>query len=237
MIIYHQKHYYSPSIRNSFTSPGVIKTSNTIDYERTKKYEIQVTASDKGSPKRTSRSKVTINVQDLNDNKPTFQQQTVSIPEEQSPMEVTKLTAQDADSSSNGEVMFSLLTRNTPFSISPDGVIKTTKKLDRESIDSYRLTIKVTDKGTNPSSLSSVNYVNIKVEDINDNTPAFRGSYKCKVNENMPSHSPVCNVETIDADIGKNGLVTVTTQSSDFEVIKVSFFVIFLYNGDSLLCN
>lgn len=186
-------------------------------------------ASDKGSVRRKASAKVIVNVLDLNDNKPTFQPRTVHIPEDfqVNTLPVISLSAQDADSGINAQVVFSMETNNVPFSITTDGVIKTTQTLDRESIDSYRLKIKVADRGTNPSSLYSENFVHVKITDVNDNRPDFeKNQYTCKIRENSPSNSHVCYVKATDADLGENARVTYRMpQNSEFDV-TVRFYLV-----------
>lgn len=66
--------------------------------------------------------------------------------------------------------------------------------------NSYQLIIKVEDKGTNPTSLSSTITVNINVMDVNLNAPQFVGApYTASVDENVNSPM-VITVTATDAD-------------------------------------
>lgn len=75
-----------------------------------KQYSLEITTADKGTLSRVTKSKVDIAVTDVNDNSPICVDQTVSIPEDRTAPNgvVTTVTATDADSGSNGEVMFSI---------------------------------------------------------------------------------------------------------------------------------
>lgn len=58
------------------------------------------------------------------------------------------------------------------FSISPDsGIVTLAKKLDRETCETYNITVKAIDHGSPP--LSSLAQLNVIVLDVNDNPPIF----------------------------------------------------------------
>lgn len=61
---------------------------------------------------------------------------------------------------------------NNHFIISPDsGIVTLAKKLDRETCETYNITVKAIDQGSPP--LSSLTQLNIIVLDVNDNPPIF----------------------------------------------------------------
>lgn len=51
---------------------GLITTKSTLDYETKKLYKYNVVATDKGASPRTAKTTVTVNIRDVNDNKPAF---------------------------------------------------------------------------------------------------------------------------------------------------------------------
>lgn len=58
------------------------------------------------------------------------------------------------------------------FNISPDsGIVTLAKKLDRETCETYNITVKAVDHGSPP--LSSLTHLNVIVLDVNDNPPIF----------------------------------------------------------------
>ena len=88
------------------SSTGVISSTRRLDREtETSVYQFNVTASDRGTPNRTSESVVMVTVTDLNDNSPVFDQPqyNASIVENTSPgHNVTTVFAADAD---QGEIV------------------------------------------------------------------------------------------------------------------------------------
>lgn len=68
--------------------------------------------------------------------------------------------------------------------------------LDYESISEYMLTVRVQNK----YNLAATTTVNIQVEDVNDNIPAFTEVVRGSVLENEPPGTPVMQVRAIDAD-------------------------------------
>lgn len=93
---------------------------------------------------------------------------------------------------------------NNQFSINKDsGALTVIKELDREKTQTVNLKIAAKDLG-NPSRSSTPVDVNIKVVDVNDNSPIFKGSTSHKVAENVPRRTFVFKVEAADADEGKD---------------------------------
>jgi hypothetical protein len=78
----------------------------------------------------------------------------------------------------------------------PKAMVKLGRLLDYESISEYTLTIRVQNK----FSLAATTTVNIQVEDVNDNIPAFTEVVRGSVLENEPTGTPVMQVRAIDAD-------------------------------------
>ena len=79
------------------------------------------------------------------------------------------------------------------FSINATGFIAVKSSLDRESIPSYRLTVRAADRGT-PSQFSSRDVI-ITVTDVNDNNPIFTADqYQGKIAEDASVRSPVVQV-------------------------------------------
>ena len=88
----------------------------------------------------------------------------------------------DADGGTNSELSYSLVSGDTnAFSIgSKTGIIRSKIQFDRETKDSYSLTVRATDHGTNP--LSGSTTVAITILDVNDNRPDI---------DNLPQRVPV----------------------------------------------
>lgn len=75
-------------------------------------------------------------------------------------------------------------------------MVKLGRLLDYESIADYTLTIRVQNK----YSLAATTTINIQLEDVNDNIPAFTEVVRGSVLENEPIGTPVMQVRAIDAD-------------------------------------
>lgn len=162
-----------------------------LDREERDLYELRVMATDSGTPPLRAESSFTIQVMDVNDNPPLFDQQTYkqTIPEVVYPGSfVLQVTARDKDQGPNGDIRYSLLkdkdTHSDWFSIdSLTGIITTATALDFESEPKPSMLVVATDSGRPP--LSSTATVDIVLQDINDNSPVFsRTFYNASIKEN-----------------------------------------------------
>lgn len=78
-------------------------------------------------------------------------------------------------------------------------MIYTTDILDRETKDSYWLTVYATDRGVVPQ-FATIE-VFIQVEDVNDNAPlTSEAMYQCTVHENSPDGVSVVQIQAQDPD-------------------------------------
>ncbi|KAG7263204.1 hypothetical protein CRUP_028136 [Coryphaenoides rupestris] len=154
-----------------------------LDREERDSYELRVMATDSGTPPLRAESSFTIQVMDVNDNPPLFDQQTYK-------QTIPEVTARDKDQGPNGDVRYSLLkdkdTHSDWFSIdSLTGIITTATALDFESEPKPSVLVVATDSGRPP--LSSTATVDIVLQDINDNSPVFsRTFYNTSIKENTP---------------------------------------------------
>lgn len=83
--------------------------------------------------------------------------------------------------------------------LSPPGVIYTTDTLDRETKDSYWLTVYATDRGVVPQFATIAVFV--QVEDVNDNAPlTSEAMYDSSVQENSPEGVSVVQIQAQDPD-------------------------------------
>uniref|UniRef100_G1S2I8 Cadherin-23 n=1 Tax=Nomascus leucogenys TaxID=61853 RepID=G1S2I8_NOMLE len=198
---------------------GVINAAKELDYEISHgRYTLIVTATDQCpilSHRLTSTTTVLVNVNDINDNMPTFPR------DYEGPFEVTEgqpgprvwtFLAHDQDSGPNGQVEYSIVDGDPlgEFVISPvEGVLRVRKdvELDRETIAFYNLTICARDRGMPP--LSSTMLVGIRVLDINDNDPVLLNlPMNITISENSPVSSFVAHILASDADSGCNARLT-----------------------------
>ncbi|CAK6436391.1 unnamed protein product [Pipistrellus nathusii] len=198
---------------------GVITAAKELDYEICHgRYTLIVTATDQCpivSHRLTSTTTVLVNVNDINDNVPTFPRDyegPFDVTEGQPGPRVWTFLAHDRDSGPNGQVEYSIVDGDPlgEFLISPvEGVLRVRKdvELDRETIAFYNLTICARDRGVPP--LSSTMLVGIRVLDINDNDPVLLNlPMNVTISENSPVSSFVAHILASDADSGCNALLT-----------------------------
>ncbi|XP_043452502.1 cadherin-23 isoform X6 [Prionailurus bengalensis] len=198
---------------------GIISAAKELDYEISHgRYTLMVTATDQCpilSHRLTSTTTVLVNVNDINDNVPTFPRDyegPFDVTEGQPGPRVWTFLAHDQDSGPNGQVEYSIVGGDPlgEFVISPvEGVLRVRKdvELDRETIAFYNLTICARDRGVPP--LSSTMLVGIRVLDINDNDPVLLNlPMNITISENSPVSSFVAHILASDADSGCNALLT-----------------------------
>uniref|UniRef100_A0A8I3MM88 Cadherin domain-containing protein n=1 Tax=Canis lupus familiaris TaxID=9615 RepID=A0A8I3MM88_CANLF len=192
---------------------GYINVKGNIDFEETKLYEIQVEATDKGTPPMSGHCTVLVEIVDTNDNVPELVIKSLSLPVlEDAPLGtvVALISVSDRDSGANGQVTCSL-TPQVPFKL-----VSTFKNyyslvldsaLDRESVANYALVVTARDGGS--PSLSATASVSVEVADVNDNAPAFaQPEYTVFVKENNPPGCHIFTVSARDADAQENALVS-----------------------------
>jgi hypothetical protein len=122
-----------------------------IDYEIStdRQFNFKINTSTDGYLETTTR--VTININDINDNAPTFIDinREISLPNSLSVNQIiTKINATDADSGTNSIITYVLTSEDSPFSIERNtGRIKVSEPL---TANEYILTIRISDSGNPP---------------------------------------------------------------------------------------
>ncbi|XP_058263770.1 protocadherin gamma-A11-like isoform X3 [Hemibagrus wyckioides] len=190
---------------------GEINVKGVLDFEKTKQYEFNVEAIDKGGQSDTC--KLFIEIIDVNDNSPVISVISFSnhVPEDSIPETVIViLNIKDIDSGKNGEIRCTLnsdlpfrikMTSNNFYSLVTDRV------LDREMFSEYNITITATDEGY--PSLSTNKTLRLKISDVNDNPPVFqRHSYTAYVMENNSPGVSIFAVTATDRDSGNNARIS-----------------------------
>ncbi|XP_076594792.1 protocadherin alpha-8-like isoform X15 [Chaetodon auriga] len=156
--------------------------------------------------------RIEVIIVDINDNAPSFLEQThvFNISESSSSGERYPLPiAQDADTGSNSVKSFKL-SPNEHFSIDVssggDGAsaeLVLQKALDREKQPIVKLTLTAVDGGK--PARSGTMQILVNVIDVNDNTPSFSKSlYKVRVSENVPVSTTILKLNATDLDEGPN---------------------------------
>ncbi|KAF6082370.1 hypothetical protein HJG60_014643 [Phyllostomus discolor] len=192
---------------------GYISVKGNLDFEETKLYEIQVEATDKGTPPMADHCTVLVEILDTNDNVPELVIKSLYLPVlEDAPLGtiIALISVSDRDSGPNGQVTCTL-SPHVPFKL-----VSTFKNyyslvldsaLDRESVADYVVVVTARDGGS--PSLSATASVSVEVADVNDNAPTFaQPEYTVFVKENNPPGCHIFTVSARDLDAQENALVS-----------------------------
>lgn len=195
---------------------GTIQTQKHLDREKVSFYNIIVQAMDQGiiSKRRSSTATVQITVTDENDNYPQFELKSYAklIPEDidvSSKPVILNISATDKDEGDNSKITYTISGGNSQdfFKInSMTGALSLQEPLDYEETNQYTLKIRAQDSGSPPKTNSTT--VNIRVKDVNDNAPAFLGTYHESIMENKPINTSIRQVQAFDPDSGPNAQMT-----------------------------
>uniref|UniRef100_A0A4W6E2A7 Protocadherin-16 n=1 Tax=Lates calcarifer TaxID=8187 RepID=A0A4W6E2A7_LATCA len=210
----------------------LICVDQILDREERDTYELRVMATDSGTPPLRAESSFVIQVTDINDNPPLFDQPVYRqvIPEVVFPGSfVLQVTARDKDQGPNGDINYSILqgqgAYSNWFSIdSVTGIITTLSQLDYEKNPNPSITVVAKDGGKPP--LSSTAIVNIVLQDINDNEPVFeRNFYNVSIKENTAPGTCILEVTATDADGGSFGSITYSLGSGINSAVPSQFTI------------
>ncbi|XP_071382834.1 desmocollin 2-like protein [Centroberyx affinis] len=164
---------------------------------------------------------VTVIVDDVNDNKPTFTDplQFTVLEQSKAGTVVGKVNATDRDQEKtlHTTIRYSLLTGTDLFTINPaTGVIATvTNTLDREVKDKYLVTVQIKDMDGAANGLSNTATATIMLGDINDNPPTFtKASYDATIEENQ-NEQLILRIPVEDKD-----LINTPNWNSQFVITK-----------------
>ncbi|XP_028816552.1 protocadherin alpha-8-like isoform X12 [Denticeps clupeoides] len=185
----------------------------SLDRETAATHTLVLTAFDGGKPQKSGTTEITVDVLDINDNPPVFNEDVYSVTlNENSPIGTTVITvnATDLDEGSNGEVTYSFghSDDKTFFDLNAvTGEIVVKGHIDFEEKDKYELDIQASDKGSAP--LTADKTVIIRIVDVNDNAPEIEvTSFSSAVPEDSRPGTTVALVILRDLDSGDNGRVS-----------------------------
>ncbi|VDM52768.1 unnamed protein product [Angiostrongylus costaricensis] len=184
--------------------------------------DIEIVASDEGSPRKSSNTTLQIVIVDVNNHAPQFQEHWYRIHVSEDTVVGTvllKMTATDDDGGENGRVGYRLsggegeyvqIDENT-------GELTLSRALDREENDILRYSAIAFDHGS-PSQMSVVN-LTIEVADVNDNAPFCLEAittidyFQVRIPEDYPDGALVGCVAATDADVGANARLRFSVES------------------------
>ncbi|XP_033989937.1 protocadherin beta-15-like [Trematomus bernacchii] len=161
--------------------------------------------------------RLSLQVQDINDNSPIFPKDIIKLEIHESAVKGARYrinAAHDADIGKNSVESY-ILQQNPHFVFniqttnagSKYGELVLDKELDREEQQEMKLLLTALDGGSPQRSGTVV--IHVIVLDANDNSPVFTESvYTATLPENSPMKTPVITVSASDADEGLNGEVT-----------------------------
>ncbi|PKK19784.1 protocadherin beta-15-like [Columba livia] len=208
------------SLRPAYKNYYELVTVITLDREETAQYILSVTAADVGSPPLTTTQTFTVDISDVNDNAPVFNQTSyvMYVHENSVPtVLVGAVSAADADTGSNAKVTYSLLpahpTEQPPCSCisvnSENGDVFVLRPLDYEQVKQIDVLVRASDAGSPP--LSANVTVRLVIVDENDNAPLvlYPSQDSSPLSSELVSKSAeagylVTKVVAVDADSGQN---------------------------------
>ncbi|XP_047118591.1 neural-cadherin-like [Schistocerca piceifrons] len=169
----------------AISQDGIVSIQRNLDREETPRHQVKVLAIDDGVPPKTATATLTVIVQDINDNAPTFlRDYRPVLPEHVPPRKVVEILATDDDdrSKSNGPPFTFRMDPNADdvirasFKVEHDqkgangdgmAVVSSLRSFDREQQKEYLIPIVIKDSG-NPA-MSGTSTLTVVIGDVNDN--------------------------------------------------------------------
>ncbi|XP_053785575.1 cadherin EGF LAG seven-pass G-type receptor 3 isoform X1 [Desmodus rotundus] len=194
---------------------GLVTLALPLDYKQERYFKLVLTATDRALH---DHCYVHINITDANTHRPVFQSAHYSVSvNEDRPVgsTVVVISASDDDVGENARITY-LLEDNLPqFRIDADsGAITLQAPLDYEDQVTYTLAITARDNGIPQK--ADTTYVEVMVNDVNDNAPQFVAShYTGLVSEDAPPFTSVLQISATDRDAHANGRVQYTFQNGE----------------------
>ncbi|XP_045886262.1 protocadherin beta-15 [Micropterus dolomieu] len=220
----------------------MLVTDGILDRELQPEYKITVTATDAGSPSLSNVNVITILVNDINDNPPTFTQSeyNANILENQpAGTFVMKVKAEDTDEGSHAKILYQI-SRDTHSEASSfltihseTGELFTSRLFDYEQSVHFQIKVTARDGGDPP--LSTTCTVNVFIKDQNDNAPVvlYPAQTSGLITEDMvPAEAPrgylVTKVVAVDADSGHNAWLSYRIITAT----RPNLFIVGLHTGE-----
>ncbi|XP_043559004.1 protocadherin alpha-C2-like [Chiloscyllium plagiosum] len=201
--------------REDNTKLAELLLEKPLDREQQSSFELVLAAFDGGTPPRSGTIQINVNLLDINDNAPAFDQEVyrASLVENTPPGTfVIKINAVDPDQGTNAELKYSfinLVSRRVRelFSLDPDtGEVRVQEPLDFEEASSYELAVQAMDNGS--PAIAGHSKVLVKLVDMNDNAPKIKlASLSSNVPEDAELGTVVALIDVTDRDSGANGRI------------------------------
>lgn len=219
----------SPRYNDLFTfneTTGELRTNAALDYERSKSYQLEIMAQDKGPDSIPSTAVINVKVLDENDNSPeilinrlsdAFDQQG-RIPEDTSVnTNVAIVTVRDKDSGANGQVTVTLRRNKQDFVLQEmfpgQYILKIQRPLSLDRHAHYNIRIVATDQGS-PTTRQTSEEFSVTLADSNRHAPVFAANViNLKVRDDVKVGELVTMVTAVDEDDGRNAELSYTLES------------------------
>ncbi|CAF94623.1 unnamed protein product, partial [Tetraodon nigroviridis] len=233
------------TLKPSFSNNYALVTSGVLDREKISEYNIEVTATDSGSPPLSSRKIIPVSITDVNDNPPVFTQASynVYLKENGLPGSILySVSASDLDFGENAKISYSILDSKVQevsvssyvYINSDNGSIYSMHSFDYEKLKVFQIQVQAKDQGS--PSLSSNASVHVFILDQNDNAPAViypsSAALRSLSHQRMPRSAKaghlLTKVTAVDADSGHNAWVSYRLA----EATDASLFTVNQYTGE-----
>ncbi|XP_074530787.1 protocadherin alpha-8-like [Halichoeres trimaculatus] len=229
-----------PSYKENIYS---IVTKELLDREQVSHYEITIKATDCGDPPLSTYKTLSIQISDVNDNSPHFEQNPLHfylVENNVAGETIFTVRATDNDVSENAAITYHIVREGSQNDVtsflnvnSENGHITALKSFDFETVKTFQFHVVASDSGS--PQLSSNVTVNVFILDQNDNAPVIlyplssNGSAEGveEIPRNANAGQVVTKVRAYDADIGYNGWLLFSLQ----EVTEHSLFALDRYTG------
>ncbi|XP_072295799.1 protocadherin gamma-C5-like [Eucyclogobius newberryi] len=233
------------SLKPMYANKYSLITSGSLDREIFPFYNVEITATDSGSPPLSSKKTIIVSVSDVNDNPPVFSQPSynVYLKENGVPGSILySVSASDLDFGENAKVSYSILDSKVQdvlvssyvYINSENGSIYSMHSFDYEKLKVFQIMVQAKDQGS--PSLSSNATVHVFILDQNDNAPAVIYPSSAGLSslslQRMPRTAKagylVTKVTAVDADSGHNAWISYKVA----EATDASLFSVNQYTGE-----
>ena len=229
----------------------IIELTGKLDREMRSSYNFIISASDQGSPPLTGTTRISITIEDVNDNQPVFDpSEYYARVNETDPVNtfIIQVVAKDRDIGPNQDITYSFIETNeytSQFRIdNTTGEIFTT--VETIQCPGARCSIIVNAKDGGDHSFSGRAYVYITVDDTNNHDPIMTIKYNpanntefSSINETAKNDAAVAGITITDEDKGVNGQATVRiiagNELQHFRMKTYGMYAVIFVNGDNVL--
>ncbi|NXH49017.1 PCDGD protein, partial [Dicaeum eximium] len=191
-----------------------VVTASALDREQASEHRVSVVARDRGRPALWSSTELVLEVSDVNDNAPVFEEAAYSayVAENNAAGAlVLRVQARDADAGANGRVSYWLAGGSAGAAgaaplVSVEarsGALYAQRSLDYEQCREFAVAVRAQDGGAPARSSTAT----VRIVDINDNAPSFQETdTDLRLSEMTATGSRFPLTEAHDPDLGRNSL-------------------------------